>query len=67
MTLSLEGPGGPEGRPLTPSLEAQKCFRNFLLFLKYVAIVHNSNSKVFQPCFARHIISQLIQIEIFSC
>ena len=34
-----------------------------ILFLSYFAIFHSLNSKIVQPCFAHHIISQLIQTE----
>ena len=72
-------PGGPrEPGSLTPGFEVPKMrvlvpsliFLDFfslaslgIKFLSYFTFFHNLNSKIFQPCFTRHFISQLMQIK----
>ena len=72
------GTPGARPSPPTPGFEAPKLsflgpfliFLYFLAslhlaynFLSYCNIFHNLNSKIFQPCFTQHNISQLMQIK----
>ena len=53
-------------KPPQPTTELFYLSSLSILFLSYLTIFHNSNSKIVQSHFTHHIISQLIQIEIRS-